>query len=155
MQQVTIQHIAEYLDNIGLQFMATIGTDGKPKVRPVQYMVIEDGKMWFCTNSKKLMYQELTQNPNLEICGSKLEDDEIMTPWIRFEAEAVFEENRKVKEMIIEKSSIVRQLYKDDIGNPIFKVFYLRNIKGSFNNLGHVKGLEDKENFARPVWFEV
>lgn len=152
---ITIQDVAAYLDRVGLQYMATIGTDGKPKVRPVQYMVIEDGRMWFCTNSKKLMYQELMTNPSLEICGSKLEEDEIMTPWIRFSAEAVFENNRKVKEMIMKKSDIVHQLYKDDIDNPIFQVFYLKEVKGSFNNLGHVKGLEDKENFARPVFFEL
>ena len=28
---------ANYLDNIGIQFLATIGLDGKPKVRPMQY----------------------------------------------------------------------------------------------------------------------
>lgn len=155
MPDIKIQDIANYLDSIGLQYMATIGTDGKPKVRPVQYMVIEDGKMWFCTNSKKLMYQELMENPFLELCGSKLEEDEIMTPWIRLSAEAVFEENKKVKELIILKSSIVKQLYKNDIDNPIFKVFYLKNITGTFNNLGHVKGLEDKENFAKPISFSL
>lgn len=155
MSDIKIQDIANYLDSIGLQYMATIGTDGKPKVRPVQYMVIEDGKMWFCTNSKKLMYQELMENPFLELCGSKLEEDEIMTPWIRLSAEAVFEENKKVKELIILKSSIVKQLYKNDIDNPIFKVFYLKNITGTFNNLGHVKGLEDKENFAKPISFSL
>lgn len=155
MGTITINDVAAYLDMVGLQYMATIGLDSKPKVRPVQYMVIEDGKLWFCTNSKKLMYQELQANPCLEICGSKLEEDEIMTPWIRFSAEAVFEENKKVKQMIIEKSSIVNTLYKDDADNPIFKVFYLKNVKGSFNNLGHVKGLEDKENFAKPVFFEL
>lgn len=155
MPDIKIQDIANYLDSIGLQYMATIGTDGKPKVRPVQYMVIEDGKMWFCTNSKKLMYQELMENPFLELCGSKLEEDEIMTPWIRLSAEAVFEENKKVKELIILKSSIVKRLYKNDIDNPIFKVFYLKNITGTFNNLGHVKGLEDKENFAKPISFSL
>lgn len=155
MGTITINDVAAYLDMVGLQYMATIGLDSKPKVRPVQYMVIEDGKLWFCTNSKKLMYQELQANPFLEICGSKLEEDEIMTPWIRFSAEAVFEENKKVKQMIIEKSSIVNTLYKDDVDNPIFKVFYLKNVKGSLNNLGHVKGLEDKENFAKPVFFEL
>ncbi|MCQ2326262.1 MAG: pyridoxamine 5'-phosphate oxidase family protein [Bacteroidales bacterium] len=155
MKTITINDVAAYLDMVGLQYMATIGLDSKPKVRPVQYMVIEDCKLWFCTNSKKLMYQELQANPSLEICGSKLEEDEIMTPWIRFSAEAVFEENQKVKQMIIEKSSIVNTLYKDDADNPIFKVFYLKNVKGSFNNLGHVKGLEDKENFAKPVFFEL
>ncbi|MBR0100296.1 MAG: pyridoxamine 5'-phosphate oxidase family protein, partial [Treponema sp.] len=50
---MTIKEIAEYLDKVGLQYLATIGLDGKPKVRPVQYMVVHDEKLWFCTNSQK------------------------------------------------------------------------------------------------------
>ncbi len=152
---VTLEMLAECLDSIGLQFMATIGLDGKPKVRPMQYMVIYDNKLWFCTNSKKLIFSELQQNPNLELCGSKLEKDPMLSQWIRFSAEAVFEDNSVVKQMIIEKSSIVNQLYKDDVDNPIFKVFYLKNIKGSMNNnLGHVTGLKDKDGFQKPLDFE-
>ena len=52
--------------------MATVGLDGKPKVRPVQFMVEYDGKLWFCTNSKKSMYAELVKNPWIDLCGSKL-----------------------------------------------------------------------------------
>lgn len=65
--EITINDVAAYLDHVGLQFMATIGTDGKPKVRPMQYMVLEDGKLWFCTNSKKDVYAELQANPSLEL----------------------------------------------------------------------------------------
>ncbi len=152
---LTIDDIAAYLDNLGLQYMATIGLDGKPKVRPVQYMVTEDGRLWFCTNSEKAMYAELQANPALEICGSRLQEDEITTAWIRFSAEAVFEDNRKVKEMIMEKSPIVHELYKNDPDNPIFKVFYLKDLKGTLANLGHVKGLKDRDDFAKPVFFEL
>ena len=40
--QLDIREIAEYLDTVGLQYLATIGLDGKPKVRPVKYMVVYD-----------------------------------------------------------------------------------------------------------------
>ncbi|MBM7024227.1 hypothetical protein [Treponema sp. Marseille-Q4523] len=36
-QTMTINDIADYLDGVGLQYLATNGLDGKPKVRPVQY----------------------------------------------------------------------------------------------------------------------
>ena len=51
--EISLQDVANYLDNIGIQFLATIGLDGKPKVRPMQYMILDDGKLWFCTNSEK------------------------------------------------------------------------------------------------------
>ena len=162
--QITIHDIAKSLDNVGLQYMATIGLDSKPKVRPVQYIVVREGKLWFCTNSQKAMYAEMQVSPFVELCGSRLEENEIATNWIRFSAEVVFpdendEETRalvkEVKTTIMEKSAIVHELYKNDPDIPIFKVFYLKNIQGSFCNLGHVKGLEDKADFAKPVDFSL
>ena len=32
-QEITLRNVANYLDNIGIQFLATIRLDGKPKVR--------------------------------------------------------------------------------------------------------------------------
>ena len=90
-QEITLRDLANYLDNIGIQFLATIGLDGKPKVRPMQYMVLEDDKLWFCTNSKKEVFAELQANPCIELCGCKLEKDEMQTPWIRFSAEVGIE----------------------------------------------------------------
>jgi uncharacterized pyridoxamine 5'-phosphate oxidase family protein len=151
----TINEVAVYLERVGLQYMATIGLDGKPKVRPVQFMVLEDNRLWFCTNSEKALYRELQVNPSIELCGSRLEKDEIQTAWIRLSAEVVFEDNRRVKELIMEKSSIVHELYQNNPDHPLFKTFYLKNIHGSMNNLGHVKGLEDRKDFAKPIEFSL
>ena len=155
--KLSINDIAAYLDEIGLQYMATIGLDGKPKVRPVQYMILRDDKLWFCTNSEKAMYAELQKSPFIDVCGSRLQKDEITTAWIRFSAEVVFpaegEEIRGIKKTIMQKSKIVRELYNNNQEHPLFKVFYLKNICGSVNNLGHVKGLEERKDFSRPIEF--
>lgn len=55
---------------------------------------------------------------------------------------------------IIDKSAIVNALYKNMRDNPIFQVFYLRNINGWLTNLGHVKGLASNNDFAKPIHFE-
>ena len=67
-QEITLRDVANYLDNVGIQFLATIGLDGKPKVRPMQYMVFEDGKLWFCTNSKKVVYAEQQASTVFSLC---------------------------------------------------------------------------------------
>ena len=152
--EISLQDVANYLDNIGIQFLATIGLDGKPKVRPMQYMILDDGKLWFCTNSEKDVYKELQANPALELCGCKLEENEIQTPWIRFSAEAVFEERQDIRDAIIEKSSIVNALDSKMRENPIFKVFDLKNMDGWMTNLGNVKGLEKRAEFSKPIHFE-
>lgn len=152
--KATIKEVADYMKHVGLQYMATIGLDGKPKVRPMQFMVLEDNKLWFCTNSQKAVYAELRQCPSIELCGSRLESDKIRTAWIRLSADVVFEENEQVKDYIIEKSPIVHELYKNAADRSIFKVFYLKNVLGQMSNLGHVKGLSDRQDFAKPVDFE-
>ena len=151
---ITLREVADYLDRLGVQFMATIGLDGKPKVRPMQYMILEDDRLWFCTNSKKEVYAELQANPWLELCGCKLEKEELQTPWIRFSAQAVFEERKDIRDAIIDKSAIVNALYKDMRQNPIFKVFYLKDIDGWMTNLGSIKGLEQRAGFAAPIHFQ-
>ena len=125
---MTIEELARTLDEVGLQYMATIGEDGRPKVRPVQYMVVYDGKLWFCTNSAKNLYRELVKNPYIDLCGSRLLEDEIRTVWVRLSARVVFEENAAVKNMIMAKSSIVHELYDNNPEHPLFKVFYLSAI---------------------------
>ncbi|WP_433032132.1 hypothetical protein [Treponema pectinovorum] len=45
---MNIKEVSDYLDKVELQYMATIRLDSKPKVRPVQYMVLHDKKLWFC-----------------------------------------------------------------------------------------------------------
>lgn len=64
MMKATIKDVADYLHHVGLQYVATIGFDGKPKVRPMQFMVLEKNKLWFCTNSRKAVYAELQQCPS-------------------------------------------------------------------------------------------
>ena len=120
----------------------------------MQYMVLEDEKLWFCTNSKKEVFAELQANPFVELCGCKLEKNEMQTHWIRFSAEVMFEERQDIRDAIIEKSAIVNALYKNMRDNPIFKVFYLKNIDGWMTNLGHVKGLENRDKFAKPIHFK-
>ncbi|MDY4552217.1 MAG: hypothetical protein SPD54_10480 [Parabacteroides sp.] len=38
--------------------------------------------------------------------------------------------------------------------NPIFKVFYLKDIDGWMTNLGSIKGLEQRAGFAAPIHFQ-
>ena len=48
----------------------------------------------------------------------------------------------------------LREVYAELQANPIFKVFYLKDIDGWMTNLGHVKGLEKRDEFAKPIHFK-
>ena len=54
-----VNDIVDFLNNSRIQYLATIGLDGKPKVRPFQFMFEMDGKLWFCTSNQKEVFKEL------------------------------------------------------------------------------------------------
>lgn len=68
-----MQKVIRFLKESDLQYFATIGLDGKPKVRPFQMMFNDGGKLIYCTGLKKKVYKELSENPFVEICVSTME----------------------------------------------------------------------------------
>ena len=103
-----------------MQYLATVGRDGKAKCRPFMFAGEMDGKLWFCTNNTKDVYKDMQQNPNIEVSVSSP-----AYAWIRLNGEAVFENNMAAKEMCIQ-NPIVKGQY-GEAANPIFEVFYLKD----------------------------
>ena len=87
-----MNEVVKFLTENPVQYLATIGRDGKPKCRPFMFCFEQDGKLWFCTNSQKDVYQDLQANPAVEVTVSSP-----AFAWIRLNGRAVFEDNRSVK----------------------------------------------------------
>ena len=113
-----IETIVEFLQANPVQYLATVGRDGKAKCRPFMFSHLQDGKLWFCTNSKKDVYAEMQENPYIEISTSSPE-----YAWIRLNGKVVFEDNMQAKEGAIANPIVKSQYGTAD--NPIFEVFYL------------------------------
>lgn len=117
-----MSEVAEFLTKNPVQYLATVGLDGKPKNRPFMFCFEKDGKLWFCTNNKKDVYAQLQKSPYVELTVSSPE-----YAWIRLNGKAVFENNMAVKEGCM-ANPIVKGQYKT-ANNPIFEVFYLTEAK--------------------------
>lgn len=115
--------VVEFLQANPVQYLATVGRDGKAKCRPFMFSGEFDGKLWFCTNNTKDVYKDMQTNPEIEISVSSPE-----YAWIRLHGTAVFEDNKAVKEMCMENGIVKGQYQTAD--NPIFEVFYLDNAHG-------------------------
>lgn len=114
-----MNEILTFLKENPVQYFATVGLDGKPKVRPFQFMIEEGGKLYFCTNHTKDVYQQIKNQPYVEICTSSP-----TFAWIRLSGKAVFSQDLSIKEKVIESSPLVKNLYQS-ASNPIFEIFYL------------------------------
>ncbi len=123
MEVFIMNKVITFLQENPVQYLATIGRDGKAKCRPFMFAGELDGKLWFCTNNQKDVYKDMQEYPEIEISVSSPS-----YAWIRLHGKAVFENNMEAKEMCI-KNPIVKSQYQT-ADNPIFEVFYLENPHG-------------------------
>ena len=85
---VQLERACSYLRRIPAWYLATTDVDDghQPRVRPFSFAMVDDGKLWFCTNNQKDVYKDMQANPNIEISVSSP-----AYAWIRLNGEAVFE----------------------------------------------------------------
>ena len=113
-----MNEVVKFLQENPVQYLATIGRDGKAKCRPFMFCFGQDGKLWFCTNNQKDVFKDMQENPFVEVSVSSP-----AYAWIRLNGKAVFENNMAVKEGCM-NNPIVKGQYQT-AHNPIFEVFYL------------------------------
>ena len=109
-----MNEVVKFLQENPVQYLATVGRDGKAKCRPFMFAGEMDGKLWF------YVYKDMQANPHVEVSVSSPS-----YAWIRLHGEAVFENNMAAKEMCIQ-NPIVKGQY-GEATNPIFEVFYLKD----------------------------
>ena len=119
-----MKKVIEFLNANPVQYLATVGRDGKAKCRPFMFAGELGGKLWFCTNSTKDVYKDMQANPEIEISVSSP-----AYAWIRLHGKAVFENNMAAKEMCIANPIVKGQYQTAD--NPIFEVFYLADVQAT------------------------
>lgn len=113
-----MKEVVKFLTENPVQYLATVGRDGKAKCRPFMFCMEKGGRLWFCTNNQKAVYADMQANPYIEVC--------VASPafaWLRLNGKVVFENNTEVKKACMD-IPIVKQQYQT-ADNPIFEVFYL------------------------------
>lgn len=115
-----MDEVVKFLQENPVQYLATVGRDGKAKCRPFMFAGEMDGKLWFCTNNTKEVYRDMQSNPWVELSVSSP-----AYAWLRISGKAVFNNSMAAKEMCM-KNPIVKGQY-GEANNPIFVVFYLEN----------------------------
>ena len=63
-----MQEIVEFFTANPVQYLATVGADGKAKCRPFMFLMERGGKLWFGTNNQKTVFAEMQENPYVEVC---------------------------------------------------------------------------------------
>lgn len=101
-------------------FLATV-SNGKPRIRPFGFMFEEEGKLYFCTSSKKDVYKQLIALPYVEYAVTS---KDMVT--VRISGDVIFCEDIDKKEKVLNTYEAIKSGYKS-ADNPIFKVFYIEH----------------------------
>ena len=113
-----MKEVVKFLQENSSGFLATVD-DGKPRVRPFQFMLEEGGKLYFCTNNTKDVFKQLKANPYIEFSSATSN-----FAWIRLRGEVKFSDDLAIKAKILDASGLVKSIYQTP-DNPIFEIFYL------------------------------
>ena len=114
-----VNAVTEFLVKSQVQYLATIGLDDKPKVRPFQFMREEGGRLYFCTSNQKPVFREMQKHPYVEFCASGANFS-----WLRLNGKVEFSNDLELKARIQNASPVVKSIYQTP-DNPAFEVFYL------------------------------
>ncbi|MBN2030799.1 pyridoxamine 5'-phosphate oxidase family protein [bacterium] len=117
-----MNEVIEFLTKNQIQYLATVGLDGKPKVRPFMFKLEDEGKLYFTTSNQNTVYNEMKANPNVEICVTGENYS-----WIRLSGKVVFSDNIEIKARIVESNELVKSIFKTP-DNPILELFYLVDV---------------------------
>ena len=114
-----MEEVLKFLKENPTYYLATMDGD-QPRVRPFGTISLFEGKLYFQTGHVKQVYEQLTANPKIEICGFK--DGK----WIRIEATAVNDDRIEAKEHMLDAYPNLKDRYKADDDNT--QVLYLKDI---------------------------
>lgn len=111
-----MDRIIRILEETAVQYMATVGLDGNPKVRPFAFAKELNKKLYYSTSRNRNVYEELNLNPNIEIAASY--DDH----WLRMRGVAAFVTDPSVKASVF-SSSLMLKRYFTSSTDPAFILF--------------------------------
>ncbi len=101
------KEVREFIEHNSILMLANIGLDGLPKIRPMITLGFFKETLWFAVTERKLVYQELQKDNNLELCSVTL------SRWIRIKGKAIFEQDKALITHVLENSDIMDKFYKN------------------------------------------
>lgn len=67
-----MNEIVELPNENPVQYLVTVGRDGRVKYRPSMFAGEKNDKLWFCTSNQKDAYQNMQVNPYVGVSASSL-----------------------------------------------------------------------------------
>ena len=116
------------LERFPLQYAATLGQDGNPQIRPIEFKFEEDGVLYFDTVTFYASYAELLAHPYLQLCVC---DYETMT-YIRLGGKVNFTTDQQIIDRCFAESPVLTSQFGNN--REVVIGYYLTETWAEFNS---------------------
>lgn len=111
-----------------LQYATTLGVDGNPQVRPIEFKFEEDGLLYFDTVEFYSSYAELVRHPYIQIC---IGDQETMT-YLRVGGKVNFTKDKRIIDRCFEESPVLTSQFGNN--RNVVVGYYLTDAWAQFSS---------------------
>lgn len=101
----------EYIAKVHIGQLATIGLDGKPRVRPVGAGVFYGDDVYFFTLSIRNKHAEMQANPHVEIVWFTFEDE----TQVHIKGKAILVEDEALRRRFREQVGVIDKLVPEEL----------------------------------------
>ena len=120
--------VTETLKRFPLQYATTLGLDGNPQIRPIEFKFEEDGVLYFDTVTFYASYAELLAHPYLQLCVC---DQGTMT-YLRLGGKVNFTTDQRIIDRCFEESPVLTSQFGEN--REVVIGYYLTKAWAEFNS---------------------
>ena len=118
--------VVDVFHRFPLQYATTLGLDGNPQIRPIEFKFEEDGVLYFDTVTFYTSYRELHAHPYIQLCVC---DQESMT-YVRLGGKVNFTSEQSVIDRCFEASPVLTSQFGNN--RDVVIGYYLTEVWAEF-----------------------
>ena len=118
--------VVDVFHRFPLQYATTLGLDGNPQIRPIEFKFEEDGVLYFDTVTFYTSYRELQAHPYIQLCVC---DQESMT-YVRLGGKVNFTSEQSVIDRCFEASPVLTSQFGNN--RDVVIGYYLTDVWAEF-----------------------
>lgn len=120
--------VVSTFERFPLQYATTLGQDGNPQIRPIEFKFEQNGVMYFDTVEFYSSYAELQAHPYIQLCVC---DQETMT-YIRLGGKVNFTKDEEIINRCFAESPILTSQFGDN--RDVVVGYYLTEVWAEFGS---------------------
>jgi uncharacterized pyridoxamine 5'-phosphate oxidase family protein len=119
--QMNREEVITYIQEVHFGYLATLGLDEQPHVRPIGIHTVYDGCLYFFTFSHTRKVAEMENNPQVEVVWSRLKEQS----QVRIRGKVSQEKDEAIQQKFIADNPMVTRLLPPE-AQHLFRLYRLR-----------------------------